>query len=389
MMNSLLDRLFSGKAPVSPLIPGVYHSMKAEEGADPYRLHLRIEADESAILIVNAATVLHLNPTAAVYALAMVEGKDTDDAVKMVVDRYRVSQKQAREDFLSLREQILTVATAPDIDPVLFFNLDRTAPHSVTPSAPYRVDLALTYRLDDSGSVDPLASKRVDRELQPEEWKPILSKLWDVGVPHVTFTGGEATLLPFLPELIAHAEELGQVTGLLTNGARFTDPAYLEKLEQSGLDHILLTWNGEAADFDTKLTRALGTAIYTAVHLTLTADNLDAASAMLLQCKSAGVPAVSLSIAERSEALQTALDGLRQKAAELDLDLIWDLPAPYSASNPVSLELEEEPQGAGQTWLYVEPDGDVLPAQGINQVLGNLLRDSWQSVWENARAYRA
>ena len=389
MMNSLLDRLFPRKAPVSPLIPGVYHSMKAEEGSDPYRLHLRIEADESAILIVNAATVLHLNPTAAVYALAMVEGKDTDDAVKMVVDRYRVSQKQAREDFLSLREQILTVATAPDIDPVLFFNLDRTAPHSVKLSAPYRVDLALTYRLDDSGSVDPLASKRVDRELQPEEWKTILSKLWDVGVPHVTFTGGEATLLPTLPELIAHAEELGQVTGLLTNGARFTDPAYLEKLEQSGLDHILLTWNGEAADFDTKLTRALGTAIYTAVHLTLTADNLAAASAMLLQCKAAGVPAVSLSIAERSEALQTALAGLRQKAAEIDLDLIWDLSAPYSTSNPVSLELEEEPQGAGQTWLYVEPDGDVLPAQGINQVLGNLLRDSWQSVWEKARAYRA
>jgi MoaA/NifB/PqqE/SkfB family radical SAM enzyme len=34
--------------------------------------------------------------------------------------------------------------------------------------------------------------------------------------------------------------------------------------------------------------------------------------------------------------------------------------------------------------LYVEPDGDVLPAQGYNVVLGNLLRDSWESIWDHA-----
>ena len=32
------------------------------------------------------------------------------------------------------------------------------------------------------------------RELTTEEWQAILHKLWDVGVPHVCFTGGEATL---------------------------------------------------------------------------------------------------------------------------------------------------------------------------------------------------
>ncbi len=31
--------------------------------------------------------------------------------------------------------------------------------------------------------------------------------------------------------------------------------------------------------------------------------------------------------------------------------------------------------------LYVEPDGDVLPAQGYNIVLGDLLRDSWETLW--------
>jgi len=56
---------------------------------------------------------------------------------------------------------------------------------------------------------------------------------------------------------------------------------------------------------------------------------------------------------------------------------------PYSALNPVSLELEgnEVPEGAGRAWLYVEPDGDVLPAQGVNRVLGNILRDPWEQIW--------
>jgi MoaA/NifB/PqqE/SkfB family radical SAM enzyme len=38
-------------------------------------------------------------------------------------------------------------------------------------------------------------------------------------------------------------------------------------------------------------------------------------------------------------------------------------------------------QGAGRAWLYVEPDGDVLPAQGINKILGNLVSDSWEKIW--------
>jgi MoaA/NifB/PqqE/SkfB family radical SAM enzyme len=58
---------------------------------------------------------------------------------------------------------------------------------------------------------------------------------------------------------------------------------------------------------------------------------------------------------------------------------------PYSGSNPVSLEtIEDEVQsGAGKAWLYVEPDGDVLPAQGMSgQVLGNFLRDPWDEIYK-------
>jgi MoaA/NifB/PqqE/SkfB family radical SAM enzyme len=68
------------------------------------------------------------------------------------------------------------------------------------------------------------------------------------------------------------------------------------------------------------------------------------------------------------------------------MQLTFDLPVPYSADNPVAFETAQDdvPSGAGKSWLYVEPDGDVLPAQGMaEQVLGNFLRDSWESIYHH------
>ena len=64
--------------------------------------------------------------------------------------------------------------------------------------------------------------------------------------------------------------------------------------------------------------------------------------------------------------------------------LVWDLPVPYSAHNPVQLEVPagELLEGAGRAWLYVEPDGDVRPAQDSETVLGNLLNDPWEKIWK-------
>jgi MoaA/NifB/PqqE/SkfB family radical SAM enzyme len=78
------------------------------------------------------------------------------------------------------------------------------------------------------------------------------------------------------------------------------------------------------------------------------------------------------------------MNNLRNRAASLGLALRWDLPVPYSADNPVAGEVVDDavPDGAGRVWLYVEPDGDVLPAQGeADKLLGNLLRDPWEKIY--------
>ena len=59
--------------------------------------------------------------------------------------------------------------------------------------------------------------------------------------PHIIFTGGEATLRHDLPELIHHAENNGQITGLNTNARRLADEKYLRQLIDAGLDHVQIT----------------------------------------------------------------------------------------------------------------------------------------------------
>jgi MoaA/NifB/PqqE/SkfB family radical SAM enzyme len=209
-----------------------------------------------------------------------------------------------------------------------------------------------------------------------------LEKAWKAGIPHVIFTGGEPTLRDDLVELVAYAESLGQVSGLLTDGLRLVDNNYLNNLLQTGLDHLLIALQPNHPASWQALANTLAADIFTAVHLTLTPQNAAEMPATLKKLSQMSTPAISLST--QDSALNDMLKSLRDQAAVLQMTLIWDLPVPYSGQNPVAFEVPEAElvDGAGRAWLYVEPDGDVLPAQGVNRVLGNLLRDRWEAIWK-------
>ena len=268
-MTSIFSRWFSSRQVPEPFKPGVYH-MKATTGSRfPYRLHLRIEHGDRSILIVNAATILHLNPTATAHALQLIKGATEEQAADAIAQRYNVSRKQAQRDHATLREKIITLATNPDVDPVLYLDIERARPYEGTPSAPYRIDLALTYATDPDGKYDPLARERVNQELSTDEWKKILHTTWDAGIPHVTFTGGEPTRREDLVDLIRHAEQLGQVTGILTEGRKLADPAFVRELQKAGLDHFLIVYlQGNPSNLE-GIKNALASDVFTAIHLSL------------------------------------------------------------------------------------------------------------------------
>lgn len=383
-MASILSRFFPPSSAPEPLPVGIYHWMTPPDADPQLRLHLRVEKDGNGVLLINAAVVAHLNETATAHALQIVNGASGEEAAEAIAERYRVKPGKALEDHEALREQIFAIAENPDLDPVLFLDVERTDPYREKPSAPYRLDLALTYRIDAEGSMDPLARKRVDRELNPGEWKNILETAWNAGVPHVTFTGGEPTLREDLADLIRHAESLGMVSGLLTDGRRLVDSDYLRELEMTGLDHILIALEMADEQAVSGLREALASDVYTGAHLTLRSTDRAKIRSDLQELASMGVPAVSLAAQNLSDPFEEVLLEARETAADLGMELIWDLPVPYSRMNPINAELEVPAEGAGRAWLYVEPDGDVLPDQAADRVLGNILDDPWADIWSAA-----
>jgi MoaA/NifB/PqqE/SkfB family radical SAM enzyme len=182
------------------------------------------------------------------------------------------------------------------------------------------------------------------------------------------------------------AEDLGMVTGLSTDGLQLGENELLERLLNSGLDHLLVTFEPENNQSWDALRIVIPQDIHTTVHLTIDQPSEEKYINIFEELKKIGVENISLSY--KNPELETTVTNLRNKAAEYGFNLDWDLPVPYSQFNPVSAEIDLEgsiPDGAGKAWLYIEPDGDTLPAQGFNEPLGNFLTDSWEWIWSNAK----
>ena len=391
-MTTLLERIgLRGGERAQPLEPGFYSYTAPPSHPFNYRLHLRVEADGNGLLVVNAATVLHLNQPATEYAYHFVHLTPPDQVADKVSKRYRVSKSRASADYADFAKKIQALIETPDLDPVTYLDFDRTKPFTEKLSAPYRLDCALTYNLPKGSPRGATPHKRVTKELTTEEWKQVIEKAHSAGIPHIIFTGGEPTLRLDLAELLMYAEDFGLVTGVITDGIKLGDTRYLKTLLDAGLDHAMIvlqptkeqTWDS-LANF-AYWREVLNDDIFIAAHLTLTKQNAKQINALIDRIAESGVRALSLSAADA--VLEDKLQVARDHAALRNLPLVWDLPVPYTALNPVSLELKatrkrKQPEGAGKAWVYVEPDGDVLPGQGINNVLGNILKDEWGKIWK-------
>jgi organic radical activating enzyme len=375
------DKLFK---PVNPLPAGMHHYQSPKDVTPPFRMHLRLDPGGNGLLVVNASTVLHLNQTASEYTYYFIQNKSADEVGRIMQSRYKIKAGEASRDFQQIVDQIQTISTTPDLAPELFIDLDRLDPYSANISAPYRLDCALTYK-NLSTNLPKRIMKRVDRELTTDEWKSILKKAADAGIPHVIFTGGEPTTRPDLSELITYTEKLDLVCGLITDGSRLSDPAYLHSLLDAGLDHLMILLDDSESTSWEALKDAAAEDIYLTIHITIGKKNASDIRMIIDKLAALAVPSISLSMdsKEWSGLMSTIQQYIQQKG----IKLVWDLPVPYSSNHPVALELSENDEyisGSGKAWLYIEPDGDVLPDQDDEQILGNFLTDPWDRIWNQS-----
>lgn len=382
---------------------GNYQSTRKTHDNLNYRLHLRVENDGTGLLIVNASTVLHLNETATEYAFYLVDGLSENEIATKISNRYRgINKTAALDDYITFRSNIENLLFEEDLDPVQFMGIEE-AENGNNLSAPFRIDCAVTYATSTSVDDPRIPHNRVSQYLTTDEWKIIFSKASVNGIPHVIFTGGEPTQREDLIELLQHCEDLGLVTGLLTDGKKLADSEYLHKILDAGLDHTMIilqpddeeSWESLSAFAYWK--EALDEDLFIAVHLTITEENKDDIDKLISRIAKAGVHAISLSA--DSPSLENILKEAEDYVFYQGIELVTDLPVPFSPLNPVSLEsskyysfIEKEFSETENTkkeksvkTLYIEPDGDVTKSQIDEEVFGNFLSEPFDAIWNKIK----
>lgn len=79
------------------------------------------------------------------------------------------------------------------------------------------------------------------------------------GVREIDFSGGEPTVHPELPRLIAQAKALGmERVCIISNGWRLAERPYLRTLKEAGLDEVLFSLHGPSAEIHDTLTATAG-----------------------------------------------------------------------------------------------------------------------------------
>ncbi|MFN2234829.1 MAG: PqqD family peptide modification chaperone [Anaerolineales bacterium] len=391
----------------------IHHYIREENG-NKARLHLRIDPDGHGTLMVNANRVVHFNPTAALMADLALENTSKSDAIRKITRKFRVDQTQASADynaFLSNFEQLIQ----PDACPICAMeDLEISAPFSSKPTAPYRMDLALTYRCNNDCGHCYNARPRDYPELTTFEWKRVIDRVWELGIPHIVFTGGEPTLRQDLPELIAHAESNGQITGLNTNARRLSDRNFVQAMVAAGLDHVQITVESHDSIIHDHmvgkqgawkqtiqgLRNVLQTPLYVMTNTTMLQTNSPYLDETLTFLAQEGVPTVGLNALIYSGHGLTVGTGLRESELPALLEiaqeittkngqrLIWYTPTMYCNFDPQQLELGVKGCTAALYNMCIEPDGGIIPCQSYYQQLGNILRDPWDSIWNHELSIR-
>lgn len=390
------------------LLPGLYHIRLSEDQAKT-RLHLRVDPDGCGTLVINASSILHLNPSATAIAFFHFKGLSPEQIKDKIFLIFEMGSDEVDQD-IKLITADLDAFIHADGKPVnTYSGVEINAPYSHHPTAPYRMDLALTYRCNNDCPHCYNARLRSYPELSTSDWKRIIDKLWDLNIPHLIFTGGEPTLRDDLVELIAYAEEKGQITGLNTNARRLSDPAYSKQLVDAGLDHVQITVESHDPDIHdemvnlkgawkqtiTGLKNALTSSLFVMTNTTMLKNNQHSMSETLDFLAGLGVPTVGLNAliySGRGKDVGTGLSETeliplltlaQKKTGETGQKLIWYTPTLYCHFNPMEMDLGIKGCTAALYNMCIEPDGGVLPCQSYYHQLGNILTDSWQSIWEN------
>lgn len=377
------------------------------------RIHLRIEADGNGVLFVDVTDVIHLNSTAARIAKWALEQVPQADALRRLRSAFG-GDPRAKADVARIYALVDRIAKDDGCPTCGFEFIEQRPVFSTRARAPYKADVALTYGCNNACNHCYNASSHIGMaSLAKDDWKKVLALLKTKGVPHIIFTGGEATLHPDLPDLVHHANQLGQVAGLNTNGRRFSHRNFATEMRDAGLNHVQITLasnrarihdhiNGVSAFSQTVkgIENCLATGLHAITNTTIMQSNRDHVEEIIDFLYTLGIRTFAMNgmiysgggycdpEAIPEDELPPVLIRIRDTARDRRMKFLWYTPTEYCRMNPVELEIGAKRCNAAEYSICIEPNGDVLPCQSFYVSAGNILADPWDHIW-NGELFRS
>lgn len=364
---SKFSRLFNFSGdPIAEIEPGLYTSNDLTHDDEPYRLHLRVENNQTGILTLNASTILHLNKTAMEMAYFLIQGQNTAQISKTINKRYNAPKKEIQADVERFYETLMQFIGHEDLPPTGLYGVI---------SDPEETEIIAPYRLDCSFSATETGTP-----LSLAEWKVVLEKAYNAGIPHIMFLDVPEEHKPDLIELLNDVEVLGLVSGLVAKPEWLMDSTYVDSLINSGLDHLVLDANPCNAEHHALITSILDKDLFTCLRMDFEPEQTAPSvfeSLMAHGLNAVAYNAVPLEMTEKQLAFEAML-------GRHNIPIVDDMPYPTG-------HVLEQPELLGRDnmdlrYLRLDRNGTLLIPNEKRTEIGNLLDEPWDVLWSKCRA---
>ena len=340
---------------------------------------------------------------------------DVGELVRDIAARYGVDEARVEGD---LRNLLISVAALLQ---------DRLCAAPAVVSTPFRShprdlpvlsEIALTYRCQNRCTfcyADSPERGREVTEMTTAQVQIILDRIMDEArCPTISFTGGEPTLRPDLPELIAYGKSKGLRVNLITNGLRCADEGVVAGLAAAGLDSAQVSLEGPTAEIHDgitqhpgafqRTTRAVGllraAGIHTHTNTTICGGNRPHLLALVdfiadeLRSEYFSMNMVirtGTALAHPEDDIRYSdigkdISAVQERAKVKGTRLVWYSPVPYCHFNPIVHGLGSKSCACVDGLLSVNPAGELLPCSSYERGIGSLLDRPFAEVWHSRTA---
>lgn len=418
----------------------VLHTTLNPDGPGVVRIHLvppQIVDNEvnASVAIINGQDVIPVNVSWTIllaevikavnpYAGRELNDSDFKDILTVVTKNVRkvyplLPKKIIRGDIERILTAFIQIARRENVDEFIdFMSIGEYAPYM---KAPHRMDL-LVSAMTKNGQwhcnqkcVHCYAAGQEhaeEAELSTDNWKKIIDKCREIGIPQLTFTGGEPTMREDLIELIDYSEWF--VTRLNTNGI-LLNPGFCRELHEASLDSVQITFYSYDKDIHNKLvgasqydstvkgiSNALDAGLNISINTPLCVANKDYVKTLeflhdmgVIYVTCSGLITTGNALNEESVNLQLSSDEMKDILREA-VKYCYSHGMEISFTSPGWIEEEFFTQyglmtpncGACLSNMAITPSGNVVPCQSYlsGEELGNILTQDWESIWNSPKS---